>query len=212
LNEKEKIVENNETVKQERTELTKMLSFSIKIVDSLFDILTSLQGRIKWNRVEDSLKRSEEDFRNFASLTTDILSMELAKLSLAVKEHLQAEISKETYSVLRSLYKYFNGLTLKHESSEQTHPNYQDAKNIILAYYTLNDYMLGMMVGDKETEKEGKVLVSMLEDLSKVTNMKINVDAVQGIINKSDMDEERKSVIEENRAVFREQVKELINA
>lgn len=212
LNEKEKRSENDETAKQKRNALTRMLSVGIKIVDSLFDILGSLQGRIEWSRVEDYLKRSEENARNFASLTTDAVNLDFAKLSLAVMEHLPGDISKETYSSLRSLYEYFSGLTSKDEFPEQTHPNCHDAKTIILAYYTLNDFMLGTIVGDEETGKESAALLMMLEDLSSVTNVKINVDAVKDIMGKSGVGEEKETVIEENRAAFREQLKELINA
>jgi hypothetical protein len=211
FNEKEKILENDETAKQKRNELTMMLSVGIKIVDSLFDMLRSLQGRIDWNHVEDYLARSEENARNFAALTTDTVNLEFAKLSLAVTEHLPGDISKEIYSSLKSLFEYFNASTSKDEPPEQTHPNYHDAKTIILAYYTLNDFMLGTIVGDEETGKEGKALATMLEDLSNVANVKINVDAVKDIINKLGVDKESETVIEESRAVFKEQLKELIS-
>jgi hypothetical protein len=211
LNEKGKILEDDKAAKQKRNELTKMLSVGMEIVDSLFDILRSLQGRIDWNRVEDYLKRSEENVRNFTNLTAATTNLGFTKISSAIKEHLPEEISKETYSILRSLYEYFNELTSKTESPEQTHPNYSDAKTTILAYYTLNDVILSTIVGDEEIGKESNALVMMLEDLSKVTDLKIDVVAFKDATNKLVMEKGKESVIEESRALFRQQLKIGIN-
>jgi hypothetical protein len=109
------------------------------------------------------------------------------------------------------LHDYFSGLASQSEV-DQTHPNYNDAKTIILAYYTLNDIILGTIVGDKEIGKERNALVMMLDDLSKGTGLKINVEAIKDIINKLGMEKGEESVIEESRAVFRQQLKELITA
>jgi hypothetical protein len=212
LKEKRKMLEDKEAAKQKRNEIAKILSVAIEIVDSLFDVLRSLQGRVDWNRVEGYLKRSEENVRSFAGQKIGTINLEFTKLSLAVKERLPEEISKETYSILRSLYEYFSGLTSKNESLEQIHPNFHDAKTTILAYYTLNDIILGTIVGDEEIGKESNELVTMLDDLSKGTDLKINVEAIKDIINKLGMEKGEESVIEESRAVFRQQLKELITA
>jgi hypothetical protein len=211
LKEQRKMLEDREAAKQKRDELTKILSVAIEIVDSLFDILRSLQGRVDWNRVEGYLKRSEENVRSFAGQKIGTINLDFTKLSLAIKEHLPKEISKEAYSILRSLYEYFSGLT-ENEFPEQIHPNYQDAKTVITAYYTLNDIILGTIVGDQEIGKESNQLVTMLDDLSKGTDLKTNVDAIKDIINKLGMEKGEESVIEESRAVFRQQLKELITA
>ena len=212
LKEQRKMLEDKEAAKQKRNELTKILSVAIEIVDSLFDVLRSLQGRVDWNRVEGYLKRSEENVRSLAGQKIGTINLEFTKLSLAIKERLPEEISKESYSILRSLYEYFSGLTSKNEFLEQIHPNYHDAKTTILLYYTLNDIILGTIVGDEEIGKESNELVMMLGDLSKGTDLKINVEAIKDIINKLGMKKGEESVIEESRAVFRQQLKELITA
>ena len=132
--------------------------------------------------------------------------MRSSPVSLAVKERLPKEISKETYSILRSLYNYFSGLTSKNEFLEQIHPNYHDAKTTILACYLLNDIILGTIVGDKELGKERNELVMMPDDLSKGTDLKINVAAIKLVINKLGVEKGKESVIEETRAVFRQQL------
>jgi len=213
LEEQRKMLEDNEAAKQKQNEVTKkLLSIAIEIVDSLFDVLRSLQGRVDLNRLEGYLERSEENIRGFTDLNIGTINLDLTKLSLAIKEHLLEETSKEIIILLRSLYEYFSGLTSQNEIFEQTHPNYQDAKTTILAYYTLNDIILGTIVGDKEIGKERNALVMMLDDLSKGTDLKINVDAIKDVINKLGKEKGQESVIEESRAVFRQQLKELITA
>jgi hypothetical protein len=212
LKEQRKKLEDKEAAKQKRNELTKILSVAIEIVDSLFDVLRSLQGRVDWNRVEGYLKRSKENVRSLAGQQIGTINLDFTKLSLAIKERLPEETSKETYSILKSLYEYFSGLTSKNESLEQIHPNYHDAKTTILAYYTLNDIILGTIVGDEEIGKESDELVMMLDDLSKGTDLKINADAIKDAINKLGMEKGKESVIAESRAVFRQQLKELITA
>lgn len=199
-----------EAPKQKANELAQMLSNAMKIADSSFDILRSLHGRVDWNRVETHLKRSKENIRRFTDQKS-AANLDFAKLSSAIKEHLPEEISKEAYSILRALFEYFSGLTSQDEVAEQIHPNHDDAKKVILAYYTLNDIILGAVVGD-EVGKESTELVTVLGDLSKVTGLQIDVDAVKVVINKLDAEKNRESAIEESRAVFVQQLKELVAA
>jgi ribosomal protein S25 len=142
LKEKTKMSEDKEAAKQKRNELAQTLNVSMGVVDSLFDVLRSLQGRVDWNRLEDHLKLSEENARSLAVQKIDTTNLEFTKLSLAVKGRLTEGIAKEADSILRSLYEDFSELA-KNEFSEQIHPNYQDAKTAITAYYTLNDFILG---------------------------------------------------------------------
>jgi len=69
---------------------------------------------------------------------------------------------------------------------------------------------LGTIVGDEEVGKESNELVIMLDDLSKATNLKIDVDAIRNIIDKLGTEKGKESVIQESRAIFRQQLKELI--
>ena len=210
LNEQEKMLEDEEAAKQRRNELAKILSGAIEIVNSLFDVLRSLQGRVDWNRVEGYLKRSEENVRSFTGQKIGTINLDFTKLSLAVKEHLPEEISKETYSILISLHNYFSGLSSNSEFLEQIHPNYHDIKTSILAYYLLNDIALGTIVGDEEIGKESNELVMVLDDLSKETDLKIDFDAIKDIMNKLLMEKGKESTIEKSRSVFRQQLKELL--
>jgi hypothetical protein len=211
LKEQRKMSEGAEAEKQKRNEPAKILNGALGVVDSSFDILRCLQGRVNWDRMEGYLRRSEENARSLADQKIGTINLEFAKLSLAIKERLLEDITKEAYGILRSLYEYFSELT-KNEFPEQIHPNYQDAKTTITAYYTLNDIILGTIVGDEEIGKESDELVMMLDDLSKRTDLKINIEAIKDITNKLGMEKGEESVIEESRAVFRQQLKELVTA
>jgi hypothetical protein len=139
--------------------------------------------------------------------------LDFKKLSLATKRHLPVEVSKETYSILKSLNEYFNeSASSKNELPEQTHPNYNDAKTTVIAYYTLNDIILGIIVGDEQIGKETNELVKLMAKLSEETNLKMDIDAIKDWANKLRVEEGKESVIEESRAVFLQQLKELIAA
>ena len=212
LNEQRKVSEEKEAAKQKENEIPKMLSIATKIADSLFDILRSLQGRVDWVKVENYLKRSEENASAFAGLNLNGLYLDFKKLSLAAKRHLPVEVSKETYSILNSLNEYFNESASKNELPEQTHPNYNDAKTTMMAYYTLNDIILGIIVGDEQIGKETNELAKLMAKLSKETNLKMDIDAIKDWANKLRVEKGKESVIEESRAVFVQQLKELIAA
>jgi hypothetical protein len=161
--------------------------------------------------VESQLKCSKENIRRFAD-QKGAVNLDFEKLSSAIKEHLPEEISKEAYSILRVLFEYFNGLPSQGESSAQIHPNHDDAKKVILAYYTLNDIILGTVVEDEEVGKERVELAIALDDLSKVTGLNMNVDAVKDVVAKLGAEQAKESVIEESRAVFAQQLKDLLAA
>jgi hypothetical protein len=203
-----KVVEEKEIAKQERNEIGKTASITMNIVDSLFDILRSLHGWIDWDRVEGFLKLSEENAARLTDQEMKIIELDFSPLSSAIKERLPEETSKETYNLLKLLYDYFSALTKKNETFDQIHPNFHNAKTIILAYYLLNDIKLGMMVGDI-VEKEVNELVVMLKELSKNTNLNINIDALKDTIDKKGVDQEKESVFEESRTAFRKQLDNL---
>jgi uncharacterized protein (DUF2267 family) len=200
-----------EAQKQKHNDLVQALSSALKITDSLFDTLRSLHGRVDWNRVESTFKCSKETFRRFSEQKGTV-NLDYAKLSSAVTEHLTEDISKEAYSILKALFEYFDGLASQGEFPAQIHPNPADAKKVILAYYTLNDIILGMVVGDEEVGKESNELVAVLDDLAKSTGLTIDVTAVKDAVNKLGVEQEKESVIEESRTLLMQQLNALITA
>ena len=209
--EQKKVFEDKEVAKQKRNEISNTLSITMNIADSLFDIVRSLHGWVDWNRVEGFLKRSEE---NAGRLTADqkmkTIELDFTKLSLAIKERLPEETAKETYNLLKLVHDYFGGLDSENEFLKEIHPNYYDAKTTIQAYYLLNDIVLDAILEDEEIGKEHKELLITLEELSKGTGLKININAIKDVIAELTVEKGKESVIERNRAMFRQQLKDLI--
>jgi hypothetical protein len=207
--EQRRMFENKEAVKQKRNDLIDILNETMETVDPLFDILISLNGWINWKRVERFLKHSQERKRaiHLKDQNIGITVLDFTKLSSAIKEHQREEITKETYNILRLLYDYIIALASTNEFPEPIHPNYYDAKTTIQAYYLLNGIILGIIVGDR-VEKEINALVAILENLSNKSGLRINIDALKDTIDKVDAEPEKESAIEENRTLFRKQLKD----
>jgi len=208
--EQKKVVEDKEVAKQKRNEISKTVSITMNMADSLFDILRSLHGWVDWKRVEGFLKRSEENATRLTDQKMETIELDFTKLSLAIKERLPEETSKETYNLLRLLHDYFGGLDSENEFLKEIHPNYYDAKTTIQAHYLLNDIVLGTILEDEEIGKEHNELMMTLEDLSRGTGLKININAIKDVIAKLGGEKGNESSIEKSRAVFRQQLNNLI--
>jgi hypothetical protein len=208
--EQKKVFEDKEVAKQKRNEISRTVSIIIDVGDSLFDILRSLQGWVDWDRVESFLKSSEENAARLTDQKMKTIELDFTKLSSAIKERLPEETSKETYNLLKSLHDYFDGLDSENEFLKEIHPNYYDAKTTIQAHYLLNDIILGTIVEDEEIGKEHNELLITLEDLSKGTCLKININAIKNVIAKLGVDKEKEKVVKESRAIFRKQLEDLI--
>jgi hypothetical protein len=205
-----KVFEEKEVAKQERNEIGKTASITMNIVDSLFDILRSLHGWIDWDRVEDFLKRSEENAARLTDQEMKIIELDFSTLSLAITERLPEETSKETYNLLKLLYDYFGGLDSANEFLKDIHPNYYDAKTAIQAHYLLNDIILGTILEDEEIGKEHNELLITLEELARESGIRIDINAIKNVIAKLDAEKVKENVIKKSRAVFRQKLKDVI--
>jgi regulatory protein YycH of two-component signal transduction system YycFG len=92
---------------------------------------------------------------------------------------------------------------------KEIHPNLQDYKNVIIAYYILNDLLLGKVVEDKENKKELHQLESILQLLANNTNFKVDIDALKAILNMAIPENDLESFVEDTRAIFRQQLIQL---
>lgn len=203
-------LEDEEKSNQKRSELVNVVTVAWDISDSMFDVLTNSQGRVDWNCQETALKRSEEIVKNLPRQEGNRADLDFTRLSATIKARRPEEASKEAYGILKSLNGYLNNLSLNNELPQKIRPNHDDAKQMVLAYYTLNDIIFGTVVGDKEIEKEKNELLTMLDDLSKTMERKIDVEAIKRAADGLAKEEIKRSVIEESRAVFRQQFADLL--
>ena len=202
--EQRKLFEEKELAKQKWNEFIIVFSVVIETIDFLFDILRDLRGWVDWPHIEDLLNISLKKVQELANQKIEWIQLDFSNLITAIKTHSLEGTSEETYKILRYLHDYFSGLNISNLSLGKIHPNFHDGKSTILAYYLLNDIMLGMIIGDR-VEKEINSLLLMLEDLSMGTNLTINIDDVSKI-KKATTDQDRDRIIEKNRALFKKQL------
>ena len=203
----EKSKENDDKAALRRNELLGVINTSVGITDLSFDVLIGLQEkRINWQRLGEYSNDFEKNI-SFTGQTTPPLNLDFSKISSTIKSQIPKEASNEAYSILKAVHGYFHGLSVDDEFKEN-HPNFQDAKAVISAYFMLNDLLLGKVVGDKENKEEISQLESALQNLAAETNFKVNIEELKNTINKIDIDSNRESVIERSRKIFKQQLKQ----
>jgi hypothetical protein len=204
------IFEEKQVAKQRQKNVSKIITVTIDIIDSLFNILRSLNGWVDWNRVEkDFSKGIETNLEQIMQITA--INLDFTQLTLSIKERAPDKISREIYNLLKIINDYFNELDTEKETPEETHPNVSDAKMTIKAYFLLNDIILGVKVGDEEIEKEKNLLLIVLSDLSKTSGLKLDMDKIKNIIGELVFKKGKKSICEKSRAMFRVQLKNLLS-
>ena len=205
LEEHHKLLERNEKATLRRNELLGVINASIGIIDSSFDILTGLQEkRINWQRLEGYSNGFGEHL-NFTGQSMPPLNIDFSKVVSAIKRQIPRETSEEAYDVLQMVYGYFNGLNLDDDIKEII-PNFQSAKAVVLAYFLSNDILLGTVVGDDENKEEKSQLKTVLLNLANTSKFKVNVDELERIMDKTGLEIDTKSAIEDSRGIFKEQL------
>lgn len=203
------VPKDEEESNQECSELVSLVKVAWDISDSMFDILVNLQGRVNWKRQETILKRSREIMENFPS-HANRAELDFTRLTSTIRARSPEEVAKEAYNILKSLNGYLNDLSISNVALQKIHPNYDDAKQMALVYYMLNDIIFGAIVGDKEIEKEKNELLEMLAELSKTMEYKIDIEAIKRAADSLGNEENKENLVEESRAVFRQQFENLL--
>ena len=204
------IFEEKEVAKQKQRNLSTIITATLEITDSLFNILRSLNGWVDWNRVEEDFSKGiEKNLESVRLITT--IDLDFTKLTLSIKERTPEKISRDIHDLLKVINDYFSVIDTEKETREEIHPNVSDAKMTIKSYFLLNDIILGVEVGDKEIEKEKNLLLMVLSDLSKTSGLKLDIDTIKDIIDELVVEKGKKNISEKSRAVFRLQLKNLLS-
>jgi hypothetical protein len=173
----------------------KTLTTALSVVDSLFDILMCLQGRVDWASIGKNAETCEKDYSKVADKTTmETANLDLSLLVSAATEHNVELTSEEASRLLESLYTSFNGAESKFPLSSKA----------VTPYYVLNDVFLGVVVGDPVVEDELNELRAMLADLAKSTGM--NVGEVAEAASRLVEERLKEPYIEQARNFFRQQL------
>jgi hypothetical protein len=199
--------EKEEKAALRRSELLGVINASLGIIDQSFNVLIGLQEKhINWEQLEAYSNGLGANL-TLTGQTMPTLTLDFSEISSAVKTQIPKEASNEAFNILKTAYGYFDGLSVDDEFKEN-HPNFQDAKAMILAYFMLNDLLLGKVVGDKENTEEISQLESALKNLAAETNFTINIDKLKDTINKVYVNSNNEMVIERSREIFKQQLKQ----
>jgi hypothetical protein len=137
--------------------------------------------------------------------------MDLANLSVAIKQRKPDLVATETRLVLQSMYNQILGLHSENQFFEQYHPNYSDLKTAISAYYALDDIMLGEAVGDADLEDEKAKFAAMLSHVLSRANSVENQNAFAAEALSKLTNGENATNIAKNRRLFATQLAETLN-
>ncbi len=189
-------------------ELLEVVVGSIGLIELSFDTLIGLrEKRVNWIQLE-KYSGGFGPNSNFALQTMPDLNLDFLKISSAINSLDALNTSKEAYSILKKIFEYFSSLNIDDDIKGSV-LNFQSAKAIILAYYTLNDTMLGKLVGDIEYKNENIQLETALETLANETDFKVNVEEVRASIEKINPEDNLEATINDVRGIFKDQLNNL---
>jgi hypothetical protein len=208
LDERKKNLELERRVNLRKADLISAINASMDMVDLTFDILMGLNfKRINWKHLEAYSINLKENL-NLQLQTMDPIKLDFSKIACAIKLEDPRETSKEIYLVLKSIHEYFESFKTEFDLKE-THPNFQDTKNIIIAYYILNDLLLGKVEDEKDNKKEIHQLESILQLLANNTTFAVDIEALTTIINMAIPENNQESFTDDTRKIFRQQLARL---
>jgi hypothetical protein len=173
----------------------KTLTTALSVVDSLFDILMCLQGRVDWATIDKNAEFCEKDYPKVTDRTTmETANLDLSLLVSAATDHNVELTSEEATRLLESLYNSLLGAESKFPLSSKA----------VTPYYILNDVVLGIVVGDPAIEEELNQLRAILADLAGSTGM--NVGEVVEAANRIVKEQLKEPYTEQARNFFRQQL------
>jgi hypothetical protein len=191
----------------EQCNIDEALSVAMSIVDSLFDILRSLQGRVNWTFIDCCEKRSQKSFNALTINKIIEANLDFYLFSSAIAEHNVEAVSKETFCLLEFLNKVFEKLPSSEVFDPSVYPNYLGAKVALQSYYVLSDLILAAVVEDEEVEEETNHLVILLGTVSNIRRQAINLNEIVSLASKVESEHGKETDIAEVRRTFRTQLK-----
>lgn len=197
-----------QATKQEIKALPEILNLSLEMVDSLFDCLRGLHGKINWATVASHVKVAEEKAEALADQKPGTLNFSFKKLNLTVMGHLPEDSGKEAFNLLKAVRNYYVALA-KDNVQIKTHPNLQDAQTAVEVYFVLSDVLLGSTVEDEDLLDEGKILKQKMEEFSKSSGTKVDLSYYAALATRLNRNKEREGLIAESRTLFKQQIRDL---
>lgn len=200
-------IENHQRAELKKTELLMAVENSLKILDRSFDILIGLQDkRINWQQLEAHANGFSDNL-NFTGQILPPLILDYGKIEPAVRKQEPKEASAEAFSLLKATYDYFDGLSPDLDINDSP-PTLQTVKNLIYAYFLLNDLLLGKAVGEKDNSKETATLETTLKKLFEA-NFNLDFTDLKNSIDTADIQNDKRSLIDNCRTAFKEHLRHI---
>ena len=199
LKDRQKTMENNEKSYLRKNDLRKVMD----VIDLSFDILMGLNEKtIDWIHLECNAAGYLDSWKLDEGAP---LNLDFTNVSAAIKRRIPEETSKEAYSILKSIYEHFDVLKSLNYLKDDgvTVPN---AKNLIWAYYMLNDVLFGKVVGEVDNKKEILAMEDVLLDLANGSNVKFNLEELKGGIYKLGVEADCNRIFKDTRKNFKEKL------
>ncbi len=184
-------------------QVPQQLNSAEEIIDPLFDLLRTLQGKINWKLAEDHLRNAKQNAEAFRDQTQGAVTFDFTKLASEVKAHVPGETGKETYNLLNQLGEYFSALAAKTEATADVHPNYRDAVSALRAYSMLNDIVLGVEVNDDDVVRESFEFSKTLDQLAQKGESKLDASILKESVAKLARTKGTANSVVECRALLR---------
>jgi hypothetical protein len=184
-------------------ELNDIFNSYANIIDSLHDLLMDLNGHTSWMDLENGLTRCKLSKALEGKISIENLNFR--NLSILIKNKKAKEAANEIAALIETLHKDVLALKGK-EASEETPLYYGSLKSVILAYFTLNDVLLGQALGDEELDKEKIELAKVLDGLSEKTRTVLFAE----FTNKLKLQKTGKLSVEKSRLLIRKQLNEFL--
>ena len=184
-------------------ELNDIFNAYANIIDPLHDLLMDLHGHTSWMDLENDLTRCK-----LAKALEGKISLEnlnFRKLSILIKNKKAKEAANEIEALIETLHREVSTLKGK-DVSEETQIEYSSLKSVILAYFTLNDVLLGQALGDEELEKEKSELAKVLDGFSEKKGSGLFVEFTDRL----KLQKTGKLSVEKSRLLIRKQLNEFL--
>ncbi len=210
LDQRRKMVENQGKTDRRTADFRSMMNASMSVVDLSFDILMGLNEKmVDWERLEGYSAILEEGL-NVTFYILSPLMADFSKISSAINNRTPKEISQEVYEVLKFIFGYFDTVKVV-DNQREVHPNFEDIKAVIMAYYTLNDLLLGKVVGEKDNKEESLSLEVFLKRTADEKNCEGLFEELKEVMTKP-IDEKDADIVVNARAIFREIIMTLFSS
>jgi hypothetical protein len=192
----------------QRSELLAAVNTFLPAVDASFDVLMGLhEKRVNWTLLESYVQPLGGTL-SFKAQTLLPLELDFAKVAAAIKTEAPNVASKEAFAVLKAIHSYFIAQKPEEDSADAV-ANFEQVKELILAYYTLNDLMFAQVIEEKDNVKESAAFEAVLADLAAQTNFKLAADGFKESFEALGVNEERGEAVLDARLLFRTQLKQL---